>query len=58
MKYFATRKSDGYSREISREEAKNYLKNNYVERECTFDEMLNIENIYPCIFSTIEVKAE
>lgn len=58
MKYFAVRKSDGYRKEISREEAKDYLRANYVERVCTFDEMLDLENTYPCMFSTIEVKAE
>ena len=58
MKYFSIKKSDGSKREISREEAKDYLKANYVERVCTFDEMLDIENTYPCLFSIIEVKAE
>ena len=58
MKYIATRKSDGYSREISREEAKSYLEANYSERVCTFDEMLNMENIYPCRVIVIEVKGE
>lgn len=58
MKYFAIRKKDGLKTEISREKAKDYLKANYVERVCTFDEMLDMENTYPCLFSIIEVKAE
>lgn len=58
MKYFAVSKRDGCSREISREEAKDYLKANYDERVCTYDEMLEMENSYPCRFSVIEVKAE
>lgn len=58
MKYFTISKENGARREITHEEAKRYLASNYVERVCTFDEMLSHEGNIPCLFSIIEVKAE
>ena len=58
MKYYSVSKDDGSKREITREKALEYLKLNYVENICTYDEMLEMENVYPCMFSIIEVRGE
>lgn len=55
MKYYITRRKDGMKREITKEEAREYLKSNYIEGVSTFSEMLETENIYPCMFSILEV---
>lgn len=56
MIYTRISKTDGSRREITREEAKEYLSSNYDENVCTYDEMLDMENTYPCMFSIIEVR--
>lgn len=58
MVYIHISKTDGSRREITREEAKEYLSSNYDENVCTYDEMLDMENTYPCMFSIIEVRKE
>ena len=56
MVYIHISKADGSRREITREEAKDYLSSNYDENVCTYEEMLDMENTYPCMFSIIEVR--
>lgn len=58
MKYYAISKENGARREITHEEARRYLSSNYVERVCTFDDMLSQEANIPCLFSIIEVRKD
>ena len=46
MKYFKVR-ADGDRKELTYDEALGLLKECYVERECTYDEMLHLECEYP-----------
>ena len=57
MKYFHESKATGVRRQITKREAKEYLKSNYKEKVATFDEMLAKEGTIPCMFSNIIVEA-
>lgn len=57
MKYYLISKVDGSRVEITHERALEYLKSNYVENICTYEEMLEMENVYPCMTCIIEVRS-
>ena len=49
MKYYYLRKEPFAKRkEITKEEAKEILKINYSENVCSYEEMLEMVNTYPC----------
>ena len=55
MKYLRVDKVDGKTYELDYESAKDLLSRNYVERVCTFDEMLSMPNEIPCMYCTLIV---
>lgn len=42
--------------EISREQAKELLSRNYIENECTFDEMLEQNEYIRCMFCELHIE--
>ena len=55
MKYYKIRKEDGERTEITYAEARDLIATCYIERVCTYEEMLSEEGIIPCMFSIIEI---
>lgn len=58
MKYFLYSPITETRKEISKDDALTMLKKCYAENVCTYDEMLNMVNTYPCGYRQIEVVEE
>lgn len=55
MRYLRVEKTDRRTYFLERHEALDLLSRNYTENVCSFDEMLNTPNEYPCMYCTLIV---
>lgn len=55
MRYYKIDKGSGEVKQISYEEAKQYISQCYEERVCTYDDMLSMKGIIPTPFYDIKI---
>ena len=58
MKYFSISKFNGERKEVSYERAKEIISADYVERVCTYDDLLSQPGAIPCRFYNVEIEED